>query len=115
MSRIIPAEYVLTDEAIDELVGADPHFRRLKAEWLAASGEAKNKAYIEVCERQNQITDQLVEAVKAHRLQPIALQRTAAGEWVEYGIPRRYRETLGGELSLWRGSAEKMELEPGDE
>lgn len=115
MSRIVPDEYVLTDEAIDELVGADPHFRRLKAGWLAASGEVKNKAYVEVCERQSQITEQLVEAVKAHRLQSVALQRTAAGEWVEYGIPKRYRETLGGELSLWRGSAEKMELEPGDE
>lgn len=115
MSRIIPVAYVLTDEAIEELVGADPHHRRLKAMWLAATGEAKDKAYIEVCERQNQITDRLYDAVKSHQLQPIALLRTAVGSWDEHGIPRRYRDSLGGELSLWRGSVEKMELEPADE
>jgi len=115
MSRIIPVAYVLANEAIDELVGADPHHRRLKAEWSAATGEAKNKAYIEVSERQNQITDRLYEAVKSHELQPIALQRTLAGGWEEHAIPKRYRETLGGELALWHGSVQKMELEPGDE
>lgn len=114
-ARIIPVTHVLTDEAIEELVGADPHHRRLKAKWQAATGEAKNKAYIEVSERQNQITDRLYEAVKSHDLQPIALQRTLAGGWEEHGIPKRYREALGGELALWRGSVQKMELERGDE
>lgn len=115
MSRIIPVDYVLTDEAIEELVGADPHHRRLRTAWLGATGEAKNKAYIELCERQNQITDRLYDAVKSHQLQPIALLRTPAGSWEALGIPRRYRDSLGGELSLWRGSVEKMELEPADE
>jgi len=32
---------------------------------LSAGGERKPKAYIEVCERQNQITDRLYDAVKA--------------------------------------------------
>jgi hypothetical protein len=115
MSSIIPVGYILTDEAIEELIGADPHFHRLKSNWLAATGQAKNNAYLEVCERQNQITDRLVEAVRSHQLQPLALQRTLVGEWVEHGIPKRYRETLGGELALWRGSGAKIELEPGDE
>jgi hypothetical protein len=44
-ARIIPVGYILSDEAIEELVGADPHHRRLRAEWLAATGEAKSKAY----------------------------------------------------------------------
>jgi hypothetical protein len=114
-ARIVPIAYILSDEAIEELVGADPHHRRLKEIWSAATGEAKAKAYIEVCERQNQLTDRLFEAVKSGKLLAIALKRMPpSGEWVEHRIAARYLETLGGDLAFWTGSVERLGLEPAD-
>jgi hypothetical protein len=114
MSRIVPVDYILTDEAINEIVGADSHCRRLNAEWRAALGNAKSKAYDAVIKRQNQITDALFEAVTEGELPAIALKRMPSGEWSEHSIPSHYLETFGGHLGLWTGSVERLDLEPSD-
>jgi hypothetical protein len=115
MARIIPVAYVLTDEAIDELAGADPHLRRLRGAWERAESEAKEEAFLKLSERQTQITDRLVEVVKSGELTLLALKRMPAGEWQEHGVSAAYRGTLGAEVSLWRGSLRMIDLEPTDE
>ena len=49
MSKVVPVGYILTDEAIQELVTAAPDWQRLNAEWQQATGDAKQRAYLAVC------------------------------------------------------------------
>jgi hypothetical protein len=43
MSKVVPAGYILTDDAIKEIVTSGSEWARLNTEWQQATGEAKAK------------------------------------------------------------------------
>jgi hypothetical protein len=114
MSKVVPVGYILTDEAIQELVTAAPDWQRLNAEWQQATGDAKQMAYLAVCSIQDRITEALFAAVRSREVPVVALKRTTSGDWIEHQLPDRYLESLGGDLALWTGSVERLGLDDSD-
>ena len=55
-ARVVPVGYILTDEALQELVTSDPEWQRLDAEWKQATGDDKNQARHDAHELQDKIT-----------------------------------------------------------
>jgi hypothetical protein len=115
MSKVVPVGYILTNEAIKELVTADPKWRQLNDEWQRATGQAKQQAYRAACEIQDEITAALFAAAKSREVPAIALKRTAGGEWIEHILANEYLESLGGDMALWTGSVEGLGLDPSDQ
>jgi hypothetical protein len=115
MAKVVPVGYILTDEAIKELVTADAKWRQLNDEWQRATGEAKQLAYRAACEIQDQITEALFAAAKAREVPAIALKRTARGDWIEHILANEYLESFGGDMALWTGSVERLGLDPPDQ
>lgn len=109
-ARVVPVGYILTDDALQELVTTDPEWRRLDGEWMQATGDAKAEAHRQARELQDQITAKLFNAAKAHELPAIALKRTTSGDWFEHQLPDQYLEELAGDLALWTGSVARLPL-----
>jgi hypothetical protein len=104
MSRVVPAAYISTDDAINELINSNPDWCRLSEVWESADGAAKHQAYGEVSALQDTLTQSLSAAVLANKLNAIALKQTANGEWTELCLPRDYWEGISGEVALFRGT-----------
>jgi hypothetical protein len=115
VSRAIPTGYVSTDEAINELVNADPDWCRLSEVWKNATGAEKDQAHGQWSEVQDSLTKSLSAAATSGKLRAVALNQLASGEWSEIELPKGYWERLGGDLSLLHGYVVASGLEAGDQ
>jgi hypothetical protein len=115
VSRVIPTGYVSTDEAINELVNADPNWCRLSEVWKNATGVEKNHVHAQWAGVQDSLTASLSAAAVSGKLRAVALNQLASGEWREIELPKGYWERLGGDLSLLHGYVVASGLEVADQ
>jgi hypothetical protein len=100
----VPQEYISTTDAIGELLGADPKFRRCLATLNKSKGAHWAKAYAKYSVRHDELFSILLTALGENNLRPTVLARSKTGDLEVIQLPANYLQSLSGELSLNRGS-----------
>src|SRR5471032_976551 len=98
-ARIIPVGYILSGEAINEIVTSNPECARLFAEWQQASGEAKASVHEVASGLQDRIHERIFSAVRSRELPAVALVRNASGQWIEHDLPPDYLSSIAGDMA----------------
>lgn len=101
MVAILPIAYLATEEAIDDFLGRDEEFCRLRSAWERASGIDKMDALNRASERQSELVRFVLAAVVARLLAPIVLKQSAPGTWQEFALKQSvWTESMADHLLL---------------